>query len=80
MDDPSVMGERVHITRIRIDRGQAADIENQAIGPVTVAQRYERVHSQNVDGRVVEVSEGELGDRRPAGDLKIPDLMDKPIG
>ena len=80
MDDPSVLGERTHITRIRVDRGRAADIENQAIGPVTVAQRYERVHSQNVDGGVVEVSEGELGDRRPTGDLKIPDLMDKPIG
>ncbi len=79
MDDTSVLGERAHITRIRVDQGRAADIENQAIGPVTVAQRYERVHSQNVDGGVVAVLEGELGDRRPAGDLKIPDLMDKPI-
>ncbi len=79
MDDPSVLGERAHITRMRVDRGRAADIENQAIGPVTVAQRYERVHSQNVNGGDATGSEGELGDGRPIGDLKIPDIMDKPI-
>ena len=58
---------------------RAASMENQAIGPVTVAQRYERVHSLNVNGGDVMVSEGELGDGRPTRDLKIPDLMDKPI-
>lgn len=79
MDDPSVLGERAHITRTRVDQGRAADIENQAIGPVTVAQRYERVHSQNVNGGDAMGSEGELGDGRPIGDLKIKDIMDKPI-
>ncbi len=72
MADVTAKAERVRII--------ATDMENQAIGPVTMAQRYERVHSQNMNGGVVTVSEGELGDGGPSGDLKIPDLMDKPIG
>ena len=58
----------------------AADMENQAIGPVAIAQSYERIRTQNVNGGAVMASEGELGDRRPRRDLQIPDVMDKAVG
>jgi hypothetical protein len=67
---PTDKPARVQVPRI-------VDYGNQAIGPVTIAQTYERIHAVNLNDRGL--SEGQLDERRARRNREVANLVHDPI-